>query len=60
MVQIVKAMDRIHVLNHQEIEALVKGDFVRLARLRRMVKRARDRKGALLDKYDEHVRGHGC
>jgi hypothetical protein len=57
---VTRAMDRIHTLNHREVEALVACDFIKLNRLRVQVKRARDRKGALLDDFDAHVREHGC
>jgi len=57
---VIRAMDRIHTLNHREVEALVACDFVKLNRLRVEVRKARGRKGKLLEDFNAHVRKHGC
>jgi hypothetical protein len=57
---VIRAMDRIHTLNHREVEALVACDFVKLNRLRVEVRTARRRKGKLLEDFNAHVRKHGC
>ena len=57
---VIRAMDRIHTLNHREVEALIACDFVKLNRLRVEVRKARCRKGNLLEDFNAHVRRHGC
>jgi hypothetical protein len=57
---VIRAMDRIHTLNDREVEALVVCDFVKLNRLRIEVRKARRRKGKLLEDFNAHVNKHGC
>jgi hypothetical protein len=54
------AMGALMAIHNDEVAALLKEDFERIAELRTKLHAARAHKASLIDLYREHVTSHGC
>jgi len=60
LAEVQAAMGALLAIHNEEVAALLKADFDRIAELRGKLEAAREYKGGVIELYREDVISHGC